>query len=186
VIWAVLANNRSLLEVCTALERKLRPMISSMAALLGFGIVSLLGLFAALRPQVFVRNFLAHWQRDRLGSNMAAIKWTGWIIFGGAAFTVAAILVAGAIQLSEKRIIKDFQQKHPTYSVLDAKTGEGDSDSAYWYVRYRKPDSDGVFLAVWLYQRENGGKWKVTMQAEPPKPCGNTGEDCVFTWYQAK
>src|SRR4051794_18121445 len=107
-------------------------MIAFVAALLGFGFVGLLGLLAAVRPQVFVRHFLADWQRDRLGSNMAAVTWTGWIIFVGAAFIVGAMLVVGSLQPSEQRVIKDFQQRHPAYNVLDANTGEGDSDDVYW------------------------------------------------------
>lgn len=79
-------------------ERKLRPMIASVVALIGFGLVGLLGLLAAKRPHLFVRYFLAGWQQDRLRGNMAAVSWTGWIIFGFAAFTVAAMLIAGAIE----------------------------------------------------------------------------------------
>jgi hypothetical protein len=74
-------------------QRKLRHMI---AVLMVFGIVGFLGLLAAKRPHVFVRYVLADWQRERLEGNMAAVSWTGWIIFGCAAFTLAVMLIAGA------------------------------------------------------------------------------------------
>ena len=72
-------------------------MIGFVAAVLGFGFIGALGLLAAKRPDFYVRYFLADWQRERASGSLAAISWTGWIIFGSALFTVAVMLIAGAI-----------------------------------------------------------------------------------------
>jgi hypothetical protein len=61
-----------------------------------FGIVAIVGLLAATRPQVFTRYFLAEWQRERLAGNIGAVSWTGWVIFGCSTFTVIVMLIAEA------------------------------------------------------------------------------------------
>lgn len=59
-------------------------------------LVALGGLFAALRPEEFARVCLAKWQRERLGENMGALSWTGWLIFGFSLFFIALVLILSA------------------------------------------------------------------------------------------
>jgi succinate dehydrogenase/fumarate reductase cytochrome b subunit len=72
-------------------------MFVSIAVLLIFVFVGLLGLLAAKRPHIFVRHFLADWQRERLEGNMGAVSWTGWMIFAFAVITVVAMLISGEV-----------------------------------------------------------------------------------------
>ena len=59
-----------------------------------FGIVAVMGLLLATRPHIFVRYFLAKWQRERLAGRESALSWTGWIIFGFSSFALAVTLIA--------------------------------------------------------------------------------------------
>lgn len=63
-----------------------------------FGVVALIGLFAAKRPDIFVHYCLAKWQRSRIGGNWAALSWTGWILFIFANCVFAGMLIADALQ----------------------------------------------------------------------------------------
>jgi hypothetical protein len=52
--------------------------------------VGCLGLLAALRPETYARYFLAEYQRRALSRNLSALRFTGWVIFGGClAFFIA-------------------------------------------------------------------------------------------------
>jgi hypothetical protein len=64
------------------------------APALVFGIVVMLGLLAAKRPQVFVRYFLPPWQRVRVVGKMSEVSWTGWGIFGLSALGLIVMFIA--------------------------------------------------------------------------------------------
>ena len=59
--------------------------------LLIFVLVGCMGLFAALRPEAYIRYFLAESQRRALSANLRGVSITGWIIF--AASSVVAIAI---------------------------------------------------------------------------------------------
>lgn len=59
--------------------------------MLVFALVGCMGLFAALRPEVYSRYFLAGFQRRALAGNFKALSNTGWIIFWGCLAVVLAL-----------------------------------------------------------------------------------------------
>lgn len=59
--------------------------------LLIFASVGCLGLLAALRPEVYVRYFLAEFQRRALSGNLKAVSFVGWVIFCGCMAVVIAL-----------------------------------------------------------------------------------------------
>ena len=61
-----------------------------------FGIVALAGLLAAKRPDIYVKYFLADWQRERI-PNPDVLRSTGWMIFGFCGFTAVLIVIANTV-----------------------------------------------------------------------------------------
>ena len=59
--------------------------------LLIVALVGCTGLFAALRPEAYVRYFLAESQRRAFSGNLRGVSITGWIIFGACTILVIAI-----------------------------------------------------------------------------------------------
>lgn len=59
--------------------------------LLIFALIGCMGLFAALRPEVYSRYFLAEYQRKALSDNFKGLSLVGWLIF--AASLVAVIVI---------------------------------------------------------------------------------------------
>jgi hypothetical protein len=60
-------------------------------AILVFALVGCMGLFVALRPEVYSRYFLAKYQRKALSGKFKALSFTGWLIFGVCLAVVLAI-----------------------------------------------------------------------------------------------
>ena len=54
---------------------------------------------------------------------------------------------------SENNVKTSFLQVHPNYNVLDIHTDEGDFDSVYFHIVYRKPGEEKVYGDMWLYLR---------------------------------
>jgi hypothetical protein len=73
-------------------------MLTMIAVAMIFGFVAFMGLLAAKRPELFARYFLAEWQRRNLAGNMAALSWTGWVLFGCGAFSAVMILIASVLR----------------------------------------------------------------------------------------
>jgi hypothetical protein len=66
--------------------------------LLFFVLIGSMGLLAALRPDMYIRTFLAESQRRALSGNLRSASLTGWVIFGGCALTVIALSVGDRLQ----------------------------------------------------------------------------------------
>jgi hypothetical protein len=56
-----------------------------------FGLIGCMGLIAALRPDVYVRYFLAKYQRRALSRNPRALSLTGWAIFAACMVVIIAL-----------------------------------------------------------------------------------------------
>lgn len=52
-----------------------------------FTVFGLIGLVAALRPDLYTRFFLEKWQRDRM--SLRGVRFAGWGFVGGAVFMLA-------------------------------------------------------------------------------------------------
>ena len=63
---------------------------------------------------------------------------------------------------SDRVVAYAFQADHPGSDVVSVTVGEGDSASAYFHIVFRSPNEDGTHEAVWLYQRDTDGEWRVT------------------------
>jgi len=74
---------------------------------------------------------------------------------------------------SDDRVRSEFLALHPGAAIVDAGPGEGDSDHAYWCIRYRVPSDTTLREQYWLYQRGADG-FKVIHRDSAvagPKPC---------------
>ena len=63
---------------------------------------------------------------------------------------------------SEEQVKKDFKSVNPTFEPISAIVGEGHSDAGYYHIRYKKPNDDKTYEQIWLYLRQEDGKFKVT------------------------
>jgi len=62
---------------------------------------------------------------------------------------------------SDHQVRSDFLALHPSAAIIDVGPGEGDSDHAYWCVRYRERPDTALREQVWLYQRQSGNRFAV-------------------------
>ncbi len=63
---------------------------------------------------------------------------------------------------SEDRVKNDFKSENPNYQPISAIVGEGHGDAGYYHIRYMKPNDDKTYEQIWLYLRQEDGKFKVT------------------------
>jgi hypothetical protein len=66
--------------------------------LLIFILIGSMGLLAALRPDMYIRTFLAESQRRALSGNLRSVSLTGWVIFGGCVLTGIAFSLRNNLQ----------------------------------------------------------------------------------------
>ncbi len=63
---------------------------------------------------------------------------------------------------SEEQVKKDFHSANPIYTPISAIIGEGHGDAGYYHIRYKKPNDNKTYEQIWLYLRQEDGKFKVT------------------------
>lgn len=63
---------------------------------------------------------------------------------------------------SEDQVKKDFRAANPTFEPISAIVGEGHSDAGYYHIRYKKQNDDKTYEQIWLYLRQEDGKFKIT------------------------
>ena len=59
-----------------------------------------------------------------------------------------------------------FVRENPAYSITAVYSGEGDSDTVYKHIRYRRPGGDAECEVVWGYQRARR-EWRVFHMGDP-------------------
>jgi len=78
--------------------------------------------------------------------------------------TLLAMLSSACAPPSNKTVTSAFQKEHPTVTITDVGSGEGDGGTVYKHIRYRRPGSTVECEIVWGYQETKGG-----MEAFPPE-----------------
>lgn len=58
--------------------------------------------------------------------------------------------------------MNDFKLANPTCEPLSAIVGEGHGDAAYYHIKYKKPNDGKIYEQIWLYLRQEDGKFKIT------------------------
>jgi len=58
----------------------------------------------------------------------------------------------------------DFLKDNPTAIIVNVGPGEGDNDTVYYHIKYRKSSKETIFESVWMYQRDENGTWKVKLK----------------------
>ena len=53
----------------------------------------------------------------------------------------------------------DFSSRYPDFEILESGASEGSPESVRCHISYKKPNSDGVFEDIWLYQ-DSGKGWQ--------------------------
>lgn len=69
------------------------------------------------------------------------------------AFTVVAIALCYAYVADpcNQLVRMDFAERHPEYEIVDTEAHEGSRESVRCRILYRKPGSEEVHQAVWMY-----------------------------------
>jgi len=69
------------------------------------------------------------------------------------AFAVVAIALfyAYVSDPCNKLVQMEFASQHPDYEIVDSAADQGSPESVRCRISYRKPDSEKVHEAVWLY-----------------------------------
>jgi hypothetical protein len=78
----------------------------------------------------------------------------------------AVLLQIGCGGPTRSEVKADFQKENPTYTILSAIPGEGDSDTVYYHIRYKKPGSELEYEVVLQYMNKGGKKWELTYKGE--------------------
>ena len=61
-----------------------------------------------------------------------------------------------------------FSNKYPDYEILFSGAGEGSPEDVQCHISYRKPDSEQIHEAIWLYQ-DSGSGWNLSRILETDK-----------------
>jgi hypothetical protein len=56
----------------------------------------------------------------------------------------------------------DFRSANPNYAPISAIVGEGHGDAGYYHIGYTKPNDNQIYEQIWLYLRQEDGKFKIT------------------------
>ena len=67
---------------------------------------------------------------------------------------------------SKEQVKAEFLHEYPSYQVQEVYIGEGDGDSAYFHVKYKKPQDAQVYEAAWLYLETEPGQWTRQWRSE--------------------
>ena len=60
---------------------------------------------------------------------------------------------------SQEQVKAEFLRENPSYQAQEVFVGEGDGDSAYFHIKYQKPQDPQVYEVQWLYLETEPGKW---------------------------
>lgn len=75
------------------------------------------------------------------------------------------LFFCGCGSLKKEQVISEFQARQPAAVVKDVYPGEGDFDSVYYHILFKKPEDSKVYEAIWLYQRYDYKNKKMTKWA---------------------
>lgn len=81
---------------------------------------------------------------------------------------IIALFYAFLADPCNKRLRMDFASKYPSYEILETGASEGSPESVRCHVSYRKPDSERVYEAIWLYRHSREG-WRFSRVLESPR-----------------
>ena len=74
-------------------------------------------------------------------------------------FIIGLLFVMGCSKADKQHIREDFNHRYPHAKILSIGSGEGDSDNAYYHIKYRVKGSNTSIEAIFLYQYKNS-KWE--------------------------
>jgi hypothetical protein len=74
---------------------------------------------------------------------------------------LAVLVLGGCGGPSGEAVRADFMREHPRAVVVSADPGEGDSEHAYYHIRFRVPPDTTLQETVWAYRRAANGTWRV-------------------------
>lgn len=76
------------------------------------------------------------------------------------AVVVLALIYAFLADPCSRLVRVEFNEKYPTYVVLDSGADKGSPDRVRCHITYRRPDDAQVYEDIWLYQRaKKRGAW---------------------------
>ena len=79
-------------------------------------------------------------------------------------YLIAILAIMGCSKPVKNQIKRDFYNKYVHAEILSIGSGEGDSDSAYYHIKYKHKDSNITKKAIFLYQYKDK-KWRFVLDA---------------------
>jgi len=73
---------------------------------------------------------------------------------------ILLLLLGCSSQLTENAV-SEFKLRNPGATVISFRSGEGDSDNVYVYIKYKKPSDENLYQEIVLYQNIKGGNYIV-------------------------
>ncbi len=70
-----------------------------------------------------------------------------------------ALLLSGCDAPGDDRVRSDFLKEHPSSEIVFIGVGEGDSDTAYYVIRYKNAGDGKTFTEEWQYLKEDKRGW---------------------------
>jgi uncharacterized lipoprotein NlpE involved in copper resistance len=70
------------------------------------------------------------------------------------------VLLMGCNNPDDKVVRQEFLAQTKDASIVFVGIGEGDSDHAYYHIRYKVQGNDTLWEDIWLYQKQTSGNWK--------------------------
>jgi hypothetical protein len=100
--------------------------------------------------------------RGPLGGTIDMLRQFTWVLA-----LLAPLACSG---LSDRQVRAAFHRDNPNAVIHNLDVGEGDSEHAYYIIRYRDTVENRAYRGCWLYAKYPDGKWVLERRSSTPEP----------------
>ena len=76
-------------------------------------------------------------------------------------------IILNCNNLSKEKVRNDFLMENPNSEIINIGPGEGDFDSVYYHIEYKRSKNSKIENVIWLYQKDNKGLWRLKNKNVP-------------------